>query len=257
METTLIETIDKELKKSNKISLVTVTSVEGITPSKVGMMMVVFDDGTSIGTVGGGNFELVVRNRSLKQLEVGESELFNYKSSTVNIDTFIKVFNPKEKLIIVGGGHVGYEVYKIAKTQDFHIAIFDTREEICNKERFPEADELYLGDTQKNLKDYHINERCYIVATGHNHEQDEVTIKSCIDRGAKYLGMLGSRRKIKTIKDNLMKEGLSKNSLENIYAPIGIKIGGDTAKEIALGIVAEIISVKNGVDTKKYTDGGE
>ncbi|AFS79864.1 xanthine dehydrogenase accessory factor XdhC [Gottschalkia acidurici 9a] len=253
MDTIVLKRVYESIKKNNKIALVMVTNVKGVTPARVGLSMCVTEDGFTIGTVGGGKMEFEVVNKSLECLKSGISETFCYKQEVsevakigdVEIGLFIKVFNPKEKLLIVGGGHVGFTLYQIAKSQDFYTVIFDSREEFCNKDRFPEADELHVGDIEENLKRYNIDEKCYIVASGHEHKQDEIVVKSCIDRGAKYLGMLGSSKKIKTIKENLMKEGISKESLEKVYMPIGLNMGGDSLKEIAFGIFGEILVVKN------------
>lgn len=264
MDITLLEKVTEQVRKNKKVSLVTVTKVQGVTPAKVGLNMAVFEDKTTIGTVGGGDMEFKVTNKAMDYIKEGKSSSFEYKSDEkqkkagiigeVKVEVFIKTYTPKPKLIIVGGGHVGTEIYKLATAQDFYTLVLDSREEYCSKKKFEYAHELHLGNVEKKLKDYDIDENCYIVACGHTHIQDEIVVKTCIDRGAKYIGMLGSTKKIKTIKENLIKQGISSESLEKVYMPIGINIGGDTAKEIAYGILGEIIAVKNNANIEHMRD---
>lgn len=245
MEILALKKVIEEVEKNRKVALVTVRSVKGVAPSKKGMIMTVCKDGTTVGTVGGGGVELEITNQTLEQLESGHDKSYKYKTESVEVKVFIKIFQTREKLLIVGAGHVGFELYQIAKLQKFYVAIVDERVELANAKRFKKADEILTSNIEEVLKNYNIDDKCYIVACGPTHAQDEMTIRLCIDRGAKYLGMLGSRSKIKTIKENLIVEGISSESLESIYAPIGINTGGDSVSEIAFGIFGEILSVKN------------
>ncbi|KNF07097.1 xanthine and CO dehydrogenase maturation factor, XdhC/CoxF family [Gottschalkia purinilytica] len=256
MECQILDKVLKEIGKGKKVALATVTKIQGTNPGKIGAMMCVFEDGSTFGTVGGGNVEFICTKKAKECLEKGESELFHYdlniekehsgKVCDVKADIFIKVFKPKPKLLIVGGGHIGSQLYKVAKTQNFDIVIFDDRENYCNRERFPEASELYPGNIEEDLKNYPINDNCYIVLVTHGHKFDEVALKAVIDRGARYIGMMGSSNKIKNIKETLINKGISKESLDKIYSPIGIDMGSNIPEEIATGIITEIILVKNG-----------
>lgn len=245
METLPLKKVVEEVHKNNKVALVTVTKESGISPAKQGLSMAVLEDSSTYGTIGGGHVEFEITKIVVEQLKKEESINYTYKGENAKIDVFIKVYNSREKLLIVGAGHVALELYEIATLQNFHTAIFDEREELLNRDRFKCADEIYLGDVRKSLEGYIIDEKCFIVVCGPTHIQDELVIKTCVDRGAKYLGMLGSKRKIKSIKENLINEGISKESLDKIYAPIGINIGGDSVAEIAFGIFGEILAVKN------------
>ena len=226
MEIISLKKVIEQVEENKKVALVTVINESGVSPAKQGLSMAVLEDKTTFGTIGGGGVEYEIAKIAFSQLEKDESINYFYKGKNAKVDVFIKVFNTSEKLLIAGGGHVGHELYNVAKTQKFYTVIFDEREEFANKKRFPEADEIYLGDIGENLESYNIDDKCYIVACGPSHAHDEMTIRKCIDRGAKYLGMLGSRKKIKTIKENLSNEGVSEESLNEIYAPIGINTGG-------------------------------
>ena len=254
MGTLALKKVIEEVDKNKKVALVTVIDESGVSPAKQGLCMSVLEDKSTFGTIGGGSVEYEISKIAFDQLKKGESINYSYEGKNSKVDVFIKVFNTREKLLIVGGGHVGHELYKIAKTQRFYTVVFDERKEFANRERFPRADEIHLGDLGDNLESYNIDDKCYIVACGPSHTQDEMTIRKCIDRGAKYLGMLGSRRKIKAIKENLTSEGISKESLDKIYAPIGINTGGDSISEIAFGIFGEILAVKNNCEINHMKD---
>ena len=254
MEIISLKKVIEQVEKNKKVALVTVIEESGVSPAKQGLTMAVLEDKSTFGTVGGGGVEYEIAKIASDQLEKGESINYCYQGENAKVNVFIKIFNTRDKLLIVGGGHVGYELYKVAKTQKFYTVVFDERKEFANRERFPKADEIHLGDMGENLESYNIDEKCYIVACGPSHTHDEMTIRKCIDRGAKYLGMLGSRRKIKTIRENLINEGVSEESLDQIYAPIGINTGGDSVNEIAFGIFGEILAVKNNCEINHMKD---
>lgn len=255
MENKVLEFISNEVKLNKKVSLATITKVKGAVPSKEGAIMAVKEDGTIIGTIGGGNLEFKVIEEAKKCMADKESRMFNYKLTGDegslhmqcggDVDVFIKVFEPKDKLIIVGGGHVAFKLYEFAKMLGFYTTIFDDREEFCNKNRFPEAEELMCGDIKEKLLEYNIDENCYIVIVSRGHESDEVALKTVLDSEAKYIGMIGSSSKNKHIMNNLTKEGISSEKLNKIYAPIGINLGGRSPAEVAFSIMSEILLIKN------------
>lgn len=151
---------------------------------------------------------------------------------------------PRCRLLIVGGGHVGQAVGNLAAELDFDVWVVDDREEYCSRQRFPRAEKL-LASPIRILKDVEItpNTYCLIVTRGHNH--DEEALFHLVNRGARYVGMIGSRRKIRLIFDDLRAEGISNEALEQVYAPVGIDIGSQTVSEIAVSILAELVSHRN------------
>lgn len=245
MEITAIKKVIEQVDKNKKVALVTVIRESGTSPAKQGLSMALLDDKSIYGTIGGGSVEYNIVDVAYQQLLKGKDANYIYQGENAEVEVFIKIFNNREKVLIIGGGHVGYEIYKIAELQKFYTVIFDSREGIANRERFKYADEIYCGDLEELLKNYNIDDKSYVVSCAPTHQQDEIAMKTCIDRGAKYIGMLGSRKKIKTIKENLSKQGVSKESLDEIYSPIGINTGGDSVHEIAFGIFGEILAVKN------------
>lgn len=255
MEYRILNQISDEIKLNKKVALATITRVEGSTPRKEGSMMGIKEDGTIFGTIGGGTLELVVMENAKKCILDGESKNFNFKLTDDEgslhmqcggeADVFVKVFSPFDKLIIIGGGHIGLELYELGKMLEFYTIIVEDREEFCNIDRFPNADELKLGDIQEVLQEYNIDDSTYAVIVTRGHRHDEVALRSIIDSNAKYIGMIGSKNKTKYIMDNLKNEKVSQEKLDKIYAPIGLNLGGQTPKEIAFSIMSEILVVKN------------
>ncbi len=152
---------------------------------------------------------------------------------------------PRCTLVIVGGGHVGQAVASWAVDLDFEVWVVDDREVYASEERFPRATQRICGPMGEVLPKLEITPHtfCLIVTRGHGH--DEEALFHLINRGARYLGMIGSRRKIKLIFDDLRREGIREEALAQVYAPLGIDIGSQTVPEIAVSILAELIAHRN------------
>lgn len=149
------------------------------------------------------------------------------------------------RLLIVGGGHVGQAVASWAADLDFDVWVVDDRDIYVTEERFPRAQRRVCGPIGEVLPQLEItpNTYCLIVTRGHNH--DEEALYHLVNRGARYVGMIGSRRKIKLIFDDLRREGVSDEALAGVYAPLGIDIGSQTVPEIAVSILAELVAHRN------------
>lgn len=158
---------------------------------------------------------------------------------------YIKAFNPQSRLIIVGGGHIGQKLNSIAKILNFYTVIFDDREEYKNDDRLQGADEIIIGNIENELDKYKINESDYVVIVTRWHLTDKDALKSIVVRDTAYLGMIGSLRKIKYVMRELIAEGIPEERLRKVYAPIGLDIDSSLPEEIALGILSEILLIKN------------
>ncbi|HEX5106417.1 MAG TPA: XdhC family protein, partial [Pirellulaceae bacterium] len=152
---------------------------------------------------------------------------------------------PRCRLVIVGGGHVGKAVADLAAELEFDVWIVDDRAEFVAADRFPKAERRISGPIERVLPDLEItgDTYCLIVTRGHNHDQ-EALFHLC-DRGARYVGLIGSRRKIKLIFENLTAAGVSHEALAKVHAPLGIDIGSQTVPEIAVSICAELVAHRN------------
>ena len=149
------------------------------------------------------------------------------------------------RLVIVGAGHVGQKVGELAAACDFDVWAVDDREQYCNAERFPAAKRLIVGeiDTALSGLDIDHNTYCLIVTRGHQH--DEQALYHLAETPARYVGLIGSQRKIKMIFEDLLRDGISREALDRVYAPLGFDIGSQTVPEIAVSIVAELIAHRN------------
>ena len=149
------------------------------------------------------------------------------------------------RLVIVGGGHVGQKVAELAAAVDFDVWVVDDREPYCNSERFPLAKRLIVDEIDGALKglDVDSNTFCVIVTRGHKH--DEQALRHLAQTPACYVGMIGSKRKIKLIFEDLLKEGVPRDALARVKAPIGFDIGSQTVAEIGISIVAELVAHRN------------
>lgn len=152
---------------------------------------------------------------------------------------------PRCRLIIVGGGHIGQAVGNLASDLDFDVWVVDDREEYVAAERFPRAQRRLCGAIDKTLPELPITPDTYVIIVTRGHNHDEEALYHLIDRGARYVGLIGSKRKIKLIFDDLEAEGISRESLSRVYAPLGIDIGSQTVPEIAVSILAELIAHRN------------
>ncbi len=149
------------------------------------------------------------------------------------------------RLIIVGAGHVGQKVAELAAQVDFDVWVVDDRAEYCNPERFPQAKRLIVAPIDTALSGLEVDPHtmCVIVTRGHRH--DEEALYHLAEKPARYVGMIGSRRKIRLILDDLLREGISREALARVCAPVGFDIGSQSVPEIAVSIVAELIAVRN------------
>ena len=256
MEGKILKAVSSAVEKGIETAVVTVLEVKGSSPGKEGSMMAVFSDGSILGTVGGGALEYEFIQEALKAIKENKSceksfELTEKGSLHMKcggfVRAYIKVFAKREKLLIMGGGHLGAELYTLGKFLNKYVVIFDDREEFANRERFPEADEIIFGKMKETVKNYSIDENSYIIIVTRGHENDKECLKAILDKkvSPKYIGMVGSRGKVLSTYKELLDEGYSKEELKKIYSPIGLDISSSEPKEIALGIMAEITAVKN------------
>jgi xanthine dehydrogenase accessory factor len=163
------------------------------------------------------------------------------------LEVFFEVLPAPPRLIVVGAGHIAIPLVQIAKVLDFFVTVIDDRLLYANRERFPAADEVLVGDMASMLGEMTITPSCYIVLITRGHAYDEPCLRKIIYSPAKYIGMIGSRRRIKACFERFRaEENIAEEVIERVYAPIGLDIATETPAEIALSILAEIIKVRRG-----------
>jgi xanthine dehydrogenase accessory factor len=199
-----------------------------------------------------------IRNEDLLQavLEQAGIWLRREESRQVTLDlpgierkaeVFFEVMPAMRKAVIVGAGHLAIPLVKFARILGFHITVIDDRVLYANRERFPEADEVLVGDMAETLRNIEISPQTYVVLITRGHQFDEPCLREIIHSPAKYIGMIGSRRRIKACFIRFRdEEGIPEELLKRVYAPIGLDIKAESPEEIALSIIAEMVKVRRG-----------
>jgi len=246
-------------------ALATLVYADSGTPRKLGSRMIIYPDGKIEGSVGGGTLEMIVIKDALKLLKEGKNQLFQYdlteKDNENSIgmacggktEIFIETFQKKEKIFIFGAGHIGKKLAEISQIIEIPCWVIDNRKEYAKKDFFPESVNVIHDDFVNSFSKLPINEKSYIVIVTHGHTFDKVCLKEALKTNACYIGMIGSKSKVKGIKKSLEKEGININD-SRIYSPIGLQIGNYTPGEIAISIVAEILKIKSGGSGKHLRD---
>jgi xanthine dehydrogenase accessory factor len=177
------------------------------------------------------------------------------KEDAEAFEVMVEIVEAPVSLLIVGGGHIGLSLATIGEHVGFSVAVMDDREMYANAERFPMADYVAAGDFTQLLADFPIGRNTYVVMVSRGHKQDETALRAVVARGAGYVGMIGSKRRVSTVLRHLAEEGYPLESLERVYTPIGFDIGAETPEEIAVSIIAEIIAVRRNGSGRPMREG--
>jgi xanthine dehydrogenase accessory factor len=240
-------------------AVATIVNVRGSVPSFKTAKMLVRDDGSIVGTIGGGCVEAEVWQaaREVMESEKPRTLTFNlnqdpkYDTGLVcggTLDIFIEPILPPPTLYIFGAGHVSTSLYRAATNAGFEVTVADDRESYANRERFPDAKEVLAEDFDRIMARLAPNESAYIVIVTRGHRDDMRLLRWAVQTPARYIGMIGSRRKTIAIFRQLTEEGLAASLFERVHAPVGLDIGAVTPEEIAVAITAELIASRRRVE---------
>jgi xanthine dehydrogenase accessory factor len=255
----IYEEIVKLRQQGRRGAVATIINVRGSIPSFKTAKMLVRDDGSIVGTIGGGCVEAEIWQaaREVMESERPRTLTFNlnqdpkYDTGLVcggALDIFVEPVLPPASLYIFGAGHVSVNLYRIARGTGFDVTVVDDRETYANRERFPDAKEVIAEDFGKAMARLVPSESAYIVIVTRGHRDDMRILRWAVQTPARYIGMIGSRRKTITIFQELTKEGLAPELFEKVHAPIGLDIGAITPEEIAVAITAELIAARRNVE---------
>jgi xanthine dehydrogenase accessory factor len=254
----IYEEIVKLRQQGRRGAVATIVNVRGSIPSFETAKMLVRDDGSIAGTIGGGCVEAEIWQaaREVMESEKPRTLTFNlnqdpkYDTGLVcggTLDIFVEPVLPPAALYIFGAGHVSVSLYKVAKGAGFDVTVVDDREAYANRERFPEAKEIIAEDFDRAMARLAPNESTYLVIVTRGHRDDMRVLRWAVQTSARYIGMIGSKRKTITIFRELTKEGLAAGLFERVHAPVGLDIGAITPEEIAVAITAELIAARRRV----------
>ena len=221
--------------------------------------MLVFADGRTVGTIGGGCYENDAFWKAREALSTGRSSMQHYELNDDfaqenglvcggQMDVHIDPLEPTPHLYVVGAGHVGWHLGRLAADAGFKVHVLDDREKFANTERFPDAAEVIAEPIPEWLHRAEIPPTSFVVVVTRGHTHDLDAMRALAPRDLKYLGLIGSRAKVRRIYDLLLAEGMPTECLERVFAPIGLDIGAVTPADIAVSILAELIAVRRGVD---------
>jgi xanthine dehydrogenase accessory factor len=254
----IFEEIGKLKRQGRRGALATIVQVRGSIPSVTGAKMLVFEDGSIVGTVGGGCVEGDVRRGAAEVMRDEKARTFTFNLDQKpdddtglvcggSLQIFVEPILPAPPLYIFGGGHVGYYLYKVASLAGFEVTVIDDREAFASRERFPEAQNVVCGDWDTVLAELDPAESAYLVIVTRGHRHDMRVLRWALDTPAHYVGMIGSGRKVLGIYEQLAAEGVPREQFQRVYAPIGLAIGALTPEEIAISVVAEMIAIRRQV----------
>ena len=238
-----------------KCALATIVDVEGSIPSFESAKMLVREDGSILGTIGGGCVEGDVWNaaRAVIELERPKRLSFNlgqdaaYDNGLIcggQLEVFVEPVLPVPRAIVFGAGHISLSLARVATLAGFSVTVVDDRANYANRERFPDAAEVHAGSYEEILPRLAVNSNSYLIIVTRGHRDDMRVLQLAVATDARYIAMIGSKRKVLSVARQLEKEGVARQALERVHAPMGLNIGAIAPEEIAISVAAEMIAVR-------------
>lgn len=256
MSLDIYRAIVEAAERGEAAALVTVVSTSGSTPQRVGAKMIVFRDGRTVGTIGGGCYEHDAALKAREALTSGRAELLHYSLADElaaetglvcggQMDVFVEPIRQPARLYIAGAGHVSVELARLAAAVDFTVTVVDDRDRFANGDRFPSA-RVVVDAIPSWFAAQEFPPDGYFVVVTRGHRQDLETVRALVGRPWRYLGLIGSRAKVLKVFDALAAEGVPRERLAELHAPVGLDLGAVTPAEIAVSIVAELVAARSG-----------
>jgi xanthine dehydrogenase accessory factor len=247
-------------RQGRKCALATIVDVRGSIPSYATAKLLVRDDGSMAGTIGGGCVEADVWSAAREVMETEKSKrlTFNlgqdaaYDNGLIcggQLDVFIEPVLPVPRAYIFGAGHISKSLSKIVTLAGFASVVIDDREAFASRERFPEAEEVHAAEYEELFPKLAINETSYLIIVTRGHRDDMRVLKLAIATPARYIAMIGSKRKVSGVIRELEKEGVPRAAFERLHAPMGLDIGAVSPEEIAISVTAEMIAVRRNAES--------
>jgi xanthine dehydrogenase accessory factor len=260
MQMDLYDEIVRLRKLGQKCAVATIVQVNGSIPSFESAKILVREDGSFMGTVGGGCVEAEVWNAAREVIETEKPRHLSfslgqdaaYDEGLIcggQLNIFVEPVIPQPRAFIFGGGHVSKGISKIATLAGFSTSIIDNRQAFANAERFPEAEATYAEEYEDVFSTLPVNSSSYIIIVTRGHRDDMRVLRWAVNTPARYIAMIGSKRKTISVVQELEKEGIPREAFDKVFAPMGLEIGAELPEEIAISVVAEMIAVRRAPDT--------
>jgi len=243
-----------------KCALATIVQVNGSIPSYESAKLLVREDGSMVGTIGGGCVEAEVWNAAREAMETERPKHLNfslgqdaaYDNGLIcggQLSVFVEPVVPQPRVFIFGAGHISKSLSKMAAMTGFEPVVIDNREQYANRERFPDAAEVHAGEYADVFPKLNIRDTSYIVIVTRGHRDDMLVLRHAVETPARYIAMIGSKRKVIGVVKELEKEGAPRAAPDRLFAPMGFEIGAITPEEIAVAVVAEMIAVRRNAES--------
>lgn len=241
-------------QNSGSAALCTVVKTSGSTPRHSTSKMLVYPDGSIMGTVGGGELENQVVLEAILAIGINKSKLIEYNMTDPSrgdvgicggqVMVFVEPINPSPLIVVIGAGHVGKAVAHLAKWLGYRVAISDDRPDFCTPDTIPDADFYFPIEMKYLPEQLLINPQTYLVLTTRGSSTDIDGLPNLLKTSAGYIGIIGSKRRWSETVKQLLHKGLSLDDLSEVHSPIGLELNAETPEEIAVSILAEILMLQ-------------
>lgn len=255
MAVNFFEEMKEAFDRNQPFVICTVVETIGSSPGSIGQKMLVFKDGKTVGTVGGGANEEKVRLAAIDLFKNGDTALLNFNLNNPiegeeavcggEARVFIELISHSPHMVVFGAGHIGKVLAKMAALANFKVTIVDERPDYANNDIFPECKTICCDYVQA-VEKADINESSYVVVVTPGHQNDMSVLKAAMKHDAAYFGLVGSAKKLNEMKEVLADSGISKDKITSMFAPIGLNLNSNTPEEIAVEILAQIVAFRNG-----------
>lgn len=250
---TLLAELLKSIDEGRSVAMVTVVKASGDYAAALGRRALVWLDRDPLGSLSLGDLEAPALADATQVLTQRRPQMLTYTDDEVEL--FVEVQRRPPTLIIVGAGHVAQPLATLGKLIDFEVVVIDDRPQYANTERFPQADRVIAAPFRPTLRDWPIDVDTFIVLVTRGHSHDVACLLEVLDSPARYIGMIGSKRRVRAVFDLLEQEqGIPREKFDRVYAPIGLDIGAESPAEIGVCIIAEIIKIYRGGRAESLSD---
>jgi xanthine dehydrogenase accessory factor len=253
----LVASLDAALARGEPVAVITVIDTAGSAPRELGAKMLVYADGSTDGTVGGGTLEARAIQEAIVALATGQPRKVRYNLGYSGprsigmfcggeVEVFVDVMRQPARIVLLGGGHVAERVAQTAQMAGFSHSIVDDRADYANRERFPDAEEVLVANPAEALGRLDVNASTYVIIVTRCHVQDMECLASALTTKAAYIGMIGSVTKVRQVYRRLARRHIDPGSDPRVHAPIGLALGTSEPSHIAISIMAEILKEIHG-----------
>jgi xanthine dehydrogenase accessory factor len=252
----LFEAIVAARRGGVNVVLATVVRTQGSVPRRAGAKMLVYPDGHFLGTIGGGEMESRVLEAVPRLLRNGQPDILHYELADPTrgdpgvcggqVDIFMEPILPQPTVLVIGCGHVGQAVADLAHWLGFRVVVSDDRAELCSPEAIPQADEHLVLPPDRVAEQAPLHSRTYVAVVTRGVPFDVALLPALLESAVPYIGVIGSRRRWETARKELRAQGVDDEALSRVHSPIGLELGAETPREIAVSILAQIVAVQRG-----------